>query len=118
MDNNFKDGDVFVNKYNGDIWVLEENKLIRINSGDSLTLENISSFKKIGHIDKLEDMDTSFYVKLDPCPLCKSTSVICIQDSSNLFWKIGCTTRECPCCVHHLVGKYQRKETAVMRWNM
>lgn len=113
------EGDVYLNTYYGDFWVVVSNHtLVRINTGETLHLEISNTFIRVGHVDSLNNLETTFYQELNRCPLCKSTQVSCVVDYTNMLWKIGCSTKECPCYIGSMVGKYSRREQAVSRWNM
>lgn len=113
-------GDVYLNPSFGDCWTVGlNNSLIRINTGETIYLEDsfISHFKHIGHIEGVQNLDTSFHVDLNHCPLCGSHQVSCVLDFTVMKWKVGCKTSECPCCVEHMIGTYKSREDAVRNWN-
>ena len=113
-----KPGDVYFNTFFGDLWTVCENEsLVRINTGETIYLENLHNFLKIGKIDEVTSLDTSFYHELNNCPLCDSNKISCTLDMSNWKWKIGCETPTCPCCIDHMIGKYITKSEAIKHWN-
>lgn len=112
------DGDVFINIFFGDLWVSENNTMVRINDGQIALEGDKSGFVKIGHIDSIQNLDTEFYTEpLDACPICRSKDVACVIDSTNMLWKIGCSTSDCPCCVNHMNGSFGSRSHAVLKWN-
>lgn len=110
-------GDVYLNPYFGDLWIASNNSIVRINTGETLHVDSTHPLILVGHVENVESLETNFYHKLRVCPICKSNQVNCVVDSSNFLWKIGCSTRECPCYIGSMIGKYSRKDQAVDRWN-
>ena len=47
-----EDGDIFVNRAFGDLWMAKGDEFIRINDSEyKVEIENIVGFVKVGHID-------------------------------------------------------------------
>lgn len=117
---NLSSGEVYLNTAFGDLWtVANNNSLIRINTGETVYVEDSSflHFKKIGEIEGVQDLDTSFYTEFVTCPICGSHQISCLMEFNTMKWKIGCKTSDCPCCVDHMIGKYRYREEAVRSWN-
>lgn len=45
------DGDIYLNPYFGDLWVVDGNSFIKINDGYTIDLDDPAGFIKVGHID-------------------------------------------------------------------
>ena len=47
------DGDIFVNRVFGDLWIAKGDEFIRINDSKDyrVEIENVAGFVKVGHID-------------------------------------------------------------------
>lgn len=47
-----EDGDIYYNPYFGDLWIVQEDKFVKINDGYSIELDDPVGFIKVGHIDR------------------------------------------------------------------
>ena len=118
MSLNLTDGDIYINKHYGDLWVLYDSKFTRINDGYTLdSINHLHVFHKIGHLDPAYLDASSFVVKIKSCPICDSDQISIVKDTSNNKWKIGCNDTNCPCCITHMIGSYDTREYAINKWN-
>lgn len=45
------DGDIYLNPYFGDMWIVDSGSFIKINDGYAINLDNPEGFIKVGHVD-------------------------------------------------------------------
>ena len=45
------DGDVYINPFHGDLWIVDGQTFVKINDGYTMELKETSGFIKIGHVD-------------------------------------------------------------------
>ena len=50
-DEEYKDGDIYLNPMFGDLWVVDSGKFIKINDGYSMDVDEPEGFIKVGHVD-------------------------------------------------------------------
>lgn len=112
-----ENGDLYIDTYFGSIWSVESEELVKLNVGEILPLDNCKNMIYVGRILSIDHFDTEFYSKPDPCPICGSSTIMLVKDTSNLLWKIGCSHEECPCCAKHMSGCFENRATAIRRWN-
>lgn len=51
----FKDGDIYLNTFWGDLWVVENPYYIKINYGAKIPLDDPGGFICVGHIEGVEN---------------------------------------------------------------
>lgn len=51
----FKDGDIYLNTFCGDLWVVENPNYIKINDGTKIPLDDPEGFIYVGHIEGVEN---------------------------------------------------------------
>ncbi len=54
--NNYQDaadGDIYLNPFFGDLWVVDGTSFIKINDGYTIGLDDPEGFIKVGHIDNV-----------------------------------------------------------------
>ena len=51
-------GDIYLNPFFGDLWVVDNGKFIKINDGYFVDLDTPSGFVKVGHIDGVTNIRT------------------------------------------------------------
>lgn len=45
------DGDIYLNPYFGDMWIVDGNSFIKINDGYTINIDEPEGFVKVGHVD-------------------------------------------------------------------
>lgn len=45
------DGDIYLNPYFGDLWIVDSNSFIKINDGYTIDIDEPEGFVKVGHVD-------------------------------------------------------------------
>lgn len=54
MENEYADavnGDIYLNPFFGDLWIVDDGYFIKINDGYSVELDEPAGFVKVGHVD-------------------------------------------------------------------
>lgn len=54
IDNEYRDavdGDIYLNPFFGDLWIVDDGWFIKINDGYAVELDEPSGFIKVGHVD-------------------------------------------------------------------
>lgn len=45
------DGDIYLNPFFGDMWIVDNKSFIKINDGYTIDIDDPSGFVKVGHVD-------------------------------------------------------------------
>lgn len=72
------DGDIYLNPFFGDLWVVKESSFVKINNGYTVDLDDPKGFIKVGHIGNVITKGGR-----KGCLVPPSTEIVCDKRSCN-----------------------------------
>ena len=80
----FADGDIYLNPFFGDMWIVDGQFFIKINDGYKIDIDDPDGFIKVGHVDGVVNKHCEEKQNIDFCDGCTCqddgcTGVSCIR---------------------------------------